>query len=93
VTAFLAAFFSLGAGVVLTIIPESLPKPVRSAGLGISYALGVTLFGGTAQLVVAWLIHLTDDPLSPAWYLIASSIVGLIAALMMAETFNMDVKV
>jgi MFS family permease len=93
VTAFLAALFSLGAGVVLTIIPESLPKPVRSAGLGISYALGVTLFGGTAQLVVAWLIHLTDDPLSPAWYLIASSIVGLIAVLMMAETFNMDVKV
>jgi MFS family permease len=93
VTAYLAASFSLGAGVALTIIPESLPKPVRSAGLGISYALGVTLFGGTAQLVVAWLIHLTDDPLSPAWYLIASSIVGLMAVLMMAETFSVDVKV
>jgi MFS family permease len=92
VTAFLAAFQSLGAGVALTIIPESLPKPVRSAGLGVSYALGVTLFGSTAQLVVAWLIHVTGDPLSPAWYLIASSGVGLIAILMMVETFNVDLK-
>jgi MHS family citrate/tricarballylate:H+ symporter-like MFS transporter len=43
-------------------------------------------------LVVAWLIHVTGDPLSPAWYLIASSGVGLIAILMMVETFNVDLK-
>jgi hypothetical protein len=89
---FLAALASLGAGVSLIIIPESLPKSVRIAGFAAAYALGVTLFGGTAQLIVAWLIHVTGDPLSPAWYLIASSLVGLLAVFKMAETLNVDVK-
>jgi hypothetical protein len=63
-----------------------LPKSVRSSGLALTYALGVTLFGGTAQIVVTWLIHATGDPLSPAWYLVGSGIVGLIAVFMMPET-------
>jgi MFS family permease len=92
VTAAMAALGALGGGVSLVIIPESLPKSVRSAGLAVAYALGVTLFGGTAQLVVTWLIHVTGDPLSPAWYLIASSIVGLGAVLMMAETSGAELK-
>jgi len=91
VTAFLAALVALGGGVSLVIIPESLPKSVRSAGLAVAYALGVTLFGGTAQLVVTWLIHVTGDPLSPAWYLIVSSIVGIGAVVTMGETYHLDV--
>ena len=77
VTAALALLGSLAAGVSLAIIPESLPGSVRSAGLAAAYAVAVTLFGGTAQIVVTWLIHATGDPLSPAWYLIVSSLVGL----------------
>jgi MFS family permease len=85
-TALLTALGALSGAVLLVMIPESLPKSVRSAGLALAYALGVTLFGGTAQIVVTWLIHATGDPLSPAWYLIASGIVGLIAVFMMPET-------
>jgi hypothetical protein len=59
---------------------------VRSAGLSTVYALAVTVFGGTTQLVVTWLIHATGDPLAPAWYLIASSAIGVVAILMIAET-------
>jgi MFS family permease len=92
VTAAMTALGALSGGVSLVIIPESLPKSVRSAGLAVAYALGVTLFGGTAQLVVTWLIHVTGDPLSPAWYLIASSVVGLGAVLMMAETVGAELK-
>jgi MFS family permease len=91
-TAFLTALGALGGAVSLVIIPESLPKSVRSAGLAMAYALAVTLFGGTAQLVVTWLIHVTGDPLSPAWYLVGSSVVGLIAVLLMAETMGERLK-
>jgi MFS family permease len=92
VTAALALLGSLGAGVSLAIIPESLPGSVRSAGLAAAYAVAVTLFGGTAQIVVTWLIHATGDPLSPAWYLIVSSLVGLAAVLMMTETNGVALK-
>jgi len=73
-------------GVVLVVIPELFPKSVRSAGLSIVYAVAVTVFGGTTQVVVAWLIHATGDPLSPAWYLIGTSAIGIVAILMVAET-------
>jgi MHS family citrate/tricarballylate:H+ symporter-like MFS transporter len=48
--------------------------------------------GGTAQLVVTWLIRVTGDPLSPAWYLIASGIVGVAAMMMMKETRGVELE-
>ncbi len=84
-TGLMAALNGLG-GVALVIITESFPKSVRSAGLSTVYALAVTIFGGTTQFVVAWLIHATGDPLSPAWYLIASCAIGVAAILMIPET-------
>jgi len=81
----MAALNALG-GVALVVIPECFPKSVRSAGLSTVYALAVTVFGGTTQFVVTWLIHATGDPLSPAWYLIASCAIGVVAILMIAET-------
>jgi len=84
-TGLMAAFNALG-GVAIVIIPECFPKSVRSAGLSTVYALAVTIFGGTTQFVVAWLIHATGDPLVPAWYLIASCAVGIVAILMIKET-------
>jgi hypothetical protein len=40
--------------------------------------------------VVTWLIRMTCDPLSPAWYLIASGIVGIAAMMMMKETRGVE---
>ena len=84
-TALLAAVGSLGS-VALVVIPEILPASVRSAGLAVSYALGVTVFGATAQPIVTWLIHATGDPMSPAWYLLLANLVGVGATLMLPET-------
>jgi MFS family permease len=81
----MGALNALGA-VALVVITECFPKSVRSAGLSTVYALAVTVFGGTTQFVVAWLIHATGNPLAPAWYLIASSAIGIVAILMIAET-------
>ena len=85
VTAILTSVASLSS-VLLVVIPESMPKAVRSAGLSVACSLAVTIFGGTAQPIVTWLIHVTDDPVSPAWYLVLASIVGLVAVLMLPET-------
>jgi MFS family permease len=92
VTGVLASIGALGGAVSLVIIPESLPKSVRSSGFAVAYALAVTVFGGTAQIVVTWLIRVTGDPLSPAWYLIASGIVGIAAMMMMKETRGVELE-
>jgi MFS family permease len=66
---------------------ESLPKSIRGSGFGIVYSLSIAIFGGTAQPVVTWLIHVTGNAMAPAWYLLGTGVVALIAIItMMNET-------
>ena len=77
---------SLWTGAFLAALTETLPEAVRSRGLGTVYATSIALFGGTTQIVVTWLIHVTGNPFAPAWYLMAASAVGQIALLLFPET-------
>lgn len=43
---------------------------IRYSGVALSYNLGFAIFGGTAPLIVTYLIHLFKEPLFPAFYLI-----------------------
>jgi len=65
---------------------EALPQRIRGGVFATIYAVAIASFGGTAQLVVAWLIHVSGNPLAPAWYLLFAGIVGLIAMILMRET-------
>jgi MFS family permease len=85
-TALLAVASTLSTATVLVTVTEALPRRVRSGGLGIMYALSISVFGGSTQFIVAWLTRLTGNPLTPAWYLIGGVTVGLLAILSMPET-------
>jgi MFS family permease len=65
---------------------ESLPKASRGRTVALIYALAISLFGGTTQLVVTWLVHTTGALMSPAFYLLAANLVGLTAMSLMPET-------
>ena len=67
-------------------LAESLPKSIRSSGYGIIYSVSMAAFGGTAQLVVTWLIHVTGSAMAPAWYLMGAAAFGQIALMLMAES-------
>jgi MFS family permease len=75
--------FSIGLGAIYAFLPEAFPKSVRSSGLAILYALGVTIFGGTTQFVVAWLIDWTKDPMVPGWYQMIATVVGIIGVVLL----------
>jgi MFS transporter, MHS family, citrate/tricarballylate:H+ symporter len=68
-------------------LTEALPKKIRGGTLATIYAVAIATFGGTAQLIVTWLIHVTGNALAPAWYMLFAGTVGLIAMTMMRETF------
>ncbi|MEO8926374.1 MAG: MFS transporter [Caulobacteraceae bacterium] len=82
----LATSLALTSAAVFVAITESLRKELRGGVFGAVYAIAVATFGGTTQLVITWLIKATGDPLAPAWYVIAFTLVGLIASLAMRET-------
>jgi MHS family proline/betaine transporter-like MFS transporter len=61
------------------LMSELFPPQMRTTGLSVSYAFGVAIFGGFAPFISTWLIHMTGSSLAPAFYLILSGIVSLIA--------------
>jgi nitrate/nitrite transporter NarK len=82
----LTALTAMSGAATLTAIPELLPPSVRAGGFAIAYGLGASLFGGTTQLVVTWLIGATGDPNSPAWYVTATTLVSIVAILALPKT-------
>lgn len=85
-TAVLAITTTFGANAILIWVTESLPKLVRCGSLALIFSLAGTLFGGSTQFVVTWLIKVTGSPLAPAWYTMGATAVGLLAMLMMRES-------
>jgi len=75
--------FSTGIGAVYAFLLEAFPKAVRSSGLAILYALSVTVFGGTTQFIVAWLIDFTKNPLVPAWYQAIANVGSIVGVLLL----------
>ncbi|WP_024518887.1 MFS transporter [Bradyrhizobium sp. Tv2a-2] len=67
-------------------ITEGLPQEIRGGVFATLYAVVIASFGGTAQLVVTWLIHVSGDPLAPSWYLLLAGTVGFVAMALMPET-------
>lgn len=50
------------------LIVSALPRHVRATDTSMIYAFGVTLFGGSAQPIVTWLLDVSGNPLAPAWF-------------------------
>jgi MFS transporter, MHS family, proline/betaine transporter len=66
-------------GILPSLLSEQFPVESRAVGVAFSYSISVTIFGGFAPFVATWLIAVTGDPLSPAYYLIATALLSIIA--------------
>ncbi len=86
VSGFLAALTAVSGAASLVAITELLPRGIRATGMSIAYAVGVSLFGGTTQLVITWLIGVTGNPAAPAWYVAGASVITALAMLAMPES-------
>jgi MHS family citrate/tricarballylate:H+ symporter-like MFS transporter len=82
----LAGVGALRAGAFYTAVTESLPVRIRAGAFGLIYASMVALFGGTTQMIVTWLLHVTGDPMALAWYHLATAAMGGCALLFIVES-------
>lgn len=78
ITAYVALAVN-NAGPSSVLMMEAFPAYRRAAGLGAIYSFGVVLFGGFSPFLVTWLISRTGDPMMPAWYLMAATLLTLAA--------------
>jgi MHS family proline/betaine transporter-like MFS transporter len=80
--------YTMGSAPSYALMPENFPKHLRAGYMSSAYAVAVSTFGGTAQLVAAWLIRATGSKMAPAWYMIGCVAISLIAVSMFEETGN-----
>ena len=86
VIAVLTALAQVSTALSIVVVTESLPKSLRSGALAIVYAVAISIFGGSTQFVLAWLLELTRNPLAPAYYWLAATAVGVVAIALVRET-------
>jgi MFS family permease len=77
---------ALSSGAFYAAVTETLPKHIRGGAFAIMYALSISIFGGTTQLVVTWLIHVTGSAMAPAWYLLGAAALGHAARWLILES-------
>jgi MFS family permease len=67
------------AGAVPCALVQAFPAQVRFSGLSFSYNLSYAIFGGLTPIIVT--LMLKEDPLGPAYYVIAVCVIGMLTAL------------
>ncbi|WP_322081357.1 MFS transporter [Burkholderia sp. BCC1972] len=81
----LIGLMTLSSPAGFVMILDALRPEVRATSLGMIYALGVTIFGGFAQLIVGALWRATGSFYAPAWYVLGGGVASLVGLALFRE--------
>jgi MFS family permease len=84
--AVITAFWELTTTPIIISLTESLPPRIRSGVVATVYAFAISIFGGSTQFTIKWLLEWTHSPLAPAWYWSGALCIGLLAMLFLPES-------
>jgi len=76
-------FFGAYNGAMVAALTEVMPVDVRVAGFSLAFSLATAVFGGFTPAVSTYLIQITGDKASPAYWLIFAAACGLVATLIL----------
>ena len=82
----LAVPLGMALGLQGAMVVEIFPLRTRVTSMSFAYSVTLALAGGTAPLVSTWLIERMNQPLAPAYYIIAYGAIGLGLMFPMKET-------
>lgn len=83
--------FSANYGPIATFLAELFGAKVRYSGLSVSYMLSGLLGSAITPAITVWLLSITGDSASIAWYVGAAAVLSLIALLMLAEGLGKNI--
>ena len=82
----LGLVYVLQLGTISATFPAMFPAHIRYCGMAISYNIATAAFGGTAPAINDALVGATHNKLMPAYYMMASCVVGAVALWSVVET-------
>lgn len=77
--------FSLYLPAAFVSMVELFSTEVRYTGLSFGFNLGLAIFGGTCPLVATWLIQVTQNKSSPAFYMMFAAVVAFLISMHISE--------
>ena len=83
-------FFAMNDAVFPSFFTEMFGTRSRYLGFALPFNVGAMLFGGVAPFIGTWLIAVTGNPSSPAFFLILVGLLSLVGLLLSAETTRTD---
>jgi MFS family permease len=84
---FWISFWSgLSTGIAIIVLTELLPAKIRAGTMATVYAIAISIFGGSTQFLVKWLMDKTGSPMVPGYYWTAAYAIGLVAMLLVNES-------
>lgn len=84
-SALLTLVVNIGTTPLFLMMLEMLPGHVRASGIAVVYSAGVTIFGGSSQFIVTWLLATTSNAMAPAYYMMGCGVVSALALLSVRE--------
>lgn len=82
------AIFALNDAVFPAFFTEMFGTRSRYVGFALPFNVGAMLFGGVAPFIGTWLIAVTGNPSSPAFFLIGVAVLSLIGVLISRDSSN-----
>ena len=83
----ISVLFNIASTPIIIALTESLPKSIRSGAVATVYAFAISIFGGSTQFMVSWLIRASgNNPMAPAWYWTAATVIGLAVMFLLPES-------
>ena len=68
-----------------TLTPQLFPDEVRYTGTALATNISVLIAGGTAPYIATWLVRQTTDLRWPYYFVVTTSVIGLIAVVTMRK--------
>jgi MHS family proline/betaine transporter-like MFS transporter len=68
-------------GPLPALLTEMFPTHARTTGMSLGYNIAVTIFGGFAPFIIAWLISATGNVLAPSFYVMGAAVISIVALL------------
>lgn len=80
-----AAFNAIGWSLSITVLSEMVPAQVRCSAVALSYNICMAAYGGTTPIVATYLVNRTGDDFAPVYYVMAATLISLLAILRLAK--------
>jgi MFS transporter, MHS family, proline/betaine transporter len=89
--------FALAVGMFLgtqpTLMVETAPAYIRCTAIALGYNITLGVIGGVSPLVATWLVHRTENQLSPAYMVMLAAAVSFLTVLVFRETHKAKLEV